>query len=260
MNKCLVTKLNGNVDNDELLKIGEIRFAFDKDTKAKGNFNVLGDNIAGQIVTLKNAKLYDFDKNHLFADGGSFSIPYEGPFSIEGTGVEPCEVRYFDKYNLTSFTTEYLDLQKNWVGFINDLNISKQLINSNDLETFSKDLKKCTFTLYKGKLKDFIRFTKLQILSISNFDSFNGIVGILSDLGTLTELKSASLGGQEYITGSIEDFVQSNRTSGRTSCDNFILYCSTNQFTFNGNPLNATDVTLRWNDTTITVNDTTITA
>ena len=35
MNKCLVTKLNGNVNNDELLKIGEIRFAFDKDTKAK---------------------------------------------------------------------------------------------------------------------------------------------------------------------------------------------------------------------------------
>ena len=71
---------------------------------------------------------------------------------------------------------------------------------------------------------------------------------------------SVSLGGQRYITGSLEDFVQSNRTSGRTSYDKFIIYCSFNQFTFNGNPLNVTEITLKWTATTITANDSTITA
>lgn len=260
MNKCLVTKLNGNVDNDELLKIGEIRFAFDKDTKDKSNIHIEGDNVAGQIVILKNAKLYNYDKNELLADGGSFSLPYSGDFSVEGTGAEPCEVRYFDKYNLNSITTEYIDLQKNWIGFISNLNITKQPININDLETFSKDLKKCIFGVYRGKLKDFVRFTKLQQMSVSNFSSTENVVGVLSDLGTLTELTSASLGGQKYITGSLEDFVKVNRTSGRTSCNKFTLYSSINQFTFNGNPLNATDIILKWTATTITANDSTITA
>ena len=134
-----------------------------------------------------------------------------------------------------------------------------QSINSNDLEKFSKDLIRVHLLFYKGNLKDFVRFTKLQNLLLSNSNS-NVIVGILSDLGTLTELKTITVGGQRYITGSIEDFVRANRASGRTSCDNFMLYCSFNQFTFNGNPINATTVTLRWTDTTITVNDTTITA
>lgn len=260
MNKCLVTKLNSNVNNDELLKIGEIRFAFDKDTKAKSNLTIKGDNVEGQIIILKNAKLYDYNKTNLLADGSSFSLPYQGDFSVEGTGIEPCEVRYFDKYNLNNITTEYLDLQKNWVGFINSLNLTKQPINSNDLESFNKDLNNATFSYYKGKLKDFARFTKLRTISVSNFNSFNGVVGTLSDLGTLTELITVSIGGQKYITGSLEDFVKANRTSGRTSCDKFTLYCSANQFTFNGNPLNATDIILKWTATTITVNDTTITA
>lgn len=260
MNKCLVTKLNGNVNNDELLKIDEIRFAFDKDTKNKTNFRVEGDNIAGQIVVLKNAKLYNYDKSELFSDGDSFSLPYSGSFSVEGTGVEPCELRYFDKYNLKSITTEYIDLQKNWLGFVEDLSILKQPINSNDLEALSKDLKKCVFAIYKGKLKDFARFTKLQSVSLSNFDSINSVVGTLSDLGTLTELTSTSLGGQRYITGSLEAFVQANRTSGRTNCNKCTIYCSTNQFTFNGNPLNVSEITLKWTATTITANDSTITA
>ena len=260
MNKCLVTKLNSNVNNDELLKIGEIRFAFDKDTKDKSNIRVEGDNVEGQIVVLKNAKLYDFDKNTLFSDGGSFSLPYGGKFSVEGTGVEPCELRYFDKYNLKAITTEYIDLQKNWLGFVEDLAIIKQPINSNDIEKLNKDLKRCIFNIYKGKLKDFARFTKLQSLSVSNFNSINSVVGTLSDLGTLTELTSVSLGGQSYITGSLEAFVQANRTSGRTSCDKFTIYCSANQFTFNGNQLNVAEITLKWTATTITANDSTITA
>lgn len=260
MNKCLVTKLNSNVNNDELLKIGEIRFAFDKDTKAKSNLTIKGDNVAGQTIILKNAKLYDYNKTNLLADGDSFSLPYGGDFSVEGTGIEPCEVRYFDKYNLNYLITEYIDLQKNWVGFIKKLGIRKQPINSNDLEIFNKDLITASFNYYKGKLKDLTRFTKLQILEINNFNSFNGIVGVLSDLGTLTELITVSIGGQKYITGSLEDFVKANRTSGRTSCDKFTIYCHSNQFTFNGNPLNAIDVILKWTATTITVNDTTITA
>lgn len=209
MSKCLVTKLNGNVNNDELLKIGEIRFAFDKDTKDKHNFRIEGDNIAGQIVVLKNAKLYDFEKNKLLSDGDYFSLPYSGTFSVEGTGVEPCELRYFDKYKLNAITTEYIDLQKNWLGFVKDLSITKQPINSNDLETFNKDLKKCCFTIYKGKLKDFARFTKLQSISVSNFNSINSLVGTLSDLGTLTELISVSLGGQIHTL---------HQTSGLPHC------------------------------------------
>lgn len=260
MNKCLVTKLNSNVNNDELLKIGEIRFAFDKDTKVTSNLTIKGENIGGQTIILKNAKLYNYNKSELFADGDSFSLPYGGDFSVEGTGIEPCEVRYFDKYNLDYIVTEYLDLQKNWVGFIKKLAITKQPINSNDLETFNKDLMSANLQFYKGKLKDFTRFTKLKSLVVNNFRNFNGIVGVLSDLGTLTELTNVSIGGQRYVTGSVEDFVQSNRTSGRTSCDRFDIFCSSNQFTFNGNPLNATDIVLKWTATTITVNDTTITA
>lgn len=259
MNKCFVTKLPVSSDNDELQKLGEIRLTFSPSNNSNSNLSIKG-NVAGKILILKNAKLYNYNRTELLSDGANFSLPYGGDFTVVGNGIEPCEVRFFDKYVITDLSTEYIDLSKNWVGMVSSsLAITKSNITAADLSNFNTSLKKLSIN-YEGNFADFAKFKSLTELYIRN-NSKNGIVvGKLSDIASITTLKNLNIWSVTGITGSIEDFVNANRDSGRTECSDFNFHSSPNIIKFNNGLLNNVDHVITWDSTTITVDGVQITA
>ena len=73
MNKCLITKLNGVVDNDELLKIGELRIRIPAGVSSVGESltnKVFLIGLRGTAIYLKDMNLYNYSGNTKLAGPG----------------------------------------------------------------------------------------------------------------------------------------------------------------------------------------------
>lgn len=271
MNKCLITKLNGVVDNDELLKIGELRIRIPAGVPAVVedlSNKVFLKGLSGTAVYLKDMNLYNYSGDTKLAGPGekyvcpdSF-VPSVDTASLNKEGT----LIIMDKYKLKEFQTPITvnEIDDTFSWYTDNLRLIGIDFDKSKLNLLNKDIKEIVVGSYNGDIVDFSKFKNITSIGISG--NINGnettklTYGNISSLGSLTQLKHFSCSNQVNLKGTIEDFVQAQRQKGRTECSTPVSFASYNtKITFDGNIITP-NTKITWTSTTITVNDKTITA
>ena len=178
MNKCLVTKLNGSISNDSILKIGEFRILVKKTKKPQQNtqYLSLSANKASNIEIIGDG--YFTDETLSTNKGKSMYIPIEGAGFHVSNG--DFEISIKDKYSLKK-------LEVNRFGFksIDDLKYSPNL---NFIKSWNKEI--------AGDISAFSNLTALTSLELQS-PNIAGDISAFSNLTALTslELQSPNIAG-----------------------------------------------------------------
>lgn len=183
MGKCLVTKLNGTVDNDNLLRIGEIRLINTKLSNPTANSQYMS------LTFSKDANLeivgdaYFTDAN-LSENKGKTKSCLANQNSGFYVSNNDCQIAILDKYSLIKVETN-----AHRVGDLEDLLFSKGLysiIANGSGQT--------------GDISNLKNLTALTTLSLSNKKT--ALTGDIGELHTLTKCTEMYLGGNK-LTGDL---------------------------------------------------------
>lgn len=246
MGNCFLTKLVGSVNNDNLLKLGEIQ----GEMYGEGNVTLY----SSEQITIK-------DLTGTFVTPSGESVVIGNPVAVRGADGHKLSI--VSKHTITKFqggNTLTLNL-KDCMYNPSVVEITARLMG--DLSDIVQRDSLTIFSGQKGELYgDISNIAKFPALTQLIFSGNSGeITGNISSLGGLTSLAHLGLGDCPWITGTIEDFVAGQRTAGRTSGSITCYYLHHTQITFNGSALpTAATATLSWTATTITYNGVTITA
>ena len=185
MGKCLVTKLNGVINNDSLLARGEMRVKFYNETNPTKRSRTLRLGTKGQI-TLKIVGDGYFTDENLTANLGK-SVVVNNEIKSVFVSNSDLEVSISDKYNFYT---------------ISDVTVpheiarpdSNRVVNLNDLK-YSKLLQQISFTSSRieGGLDSFSNLLNLTVLALSNS------YGNINSLGNLTNLTALQLFGKDIF-------------------------------------------------------------
>ena len=208
MGKCLVTKLNGTVDNDNLLRIGEIRLfntklsnptaysqymslTFSKDA----NLEIVGD---AYFTDVKLSENRGKTKSCLANQNSSFYV-----------SNNDCQIAILNKYSLVKVETNAHRL-----GDLEDLRFSKGFISmiasgsgqTGDISNLKNLTALTTLSLGKtqvsGDISNLKNLTALTTLSLGKTQ----VSGDISNLKNLTALTTLSLGNpRTALTGDIRE-------------------------------------------------------
>lgn len=178
MGKCLVTKLNGVVDNSSILRIGEMRLYVDKVDSP--NANTQGFAIAvNKPVTLKILSDGYFTNESLTNNlGTTITLDKSNPnVFVSNNNVE---IAIWDKYSIISMTSYYTTGTGNYAK-------NKRF----DIEglKYSADLSELIYSNSQvfGNLENLSNLTKLVSLRIGN-SNIEGDIKALSRLSSLTSI------------------------------------------------------------------------
>ena len=172
MNKCLVTKLNEAVDNNELLRIGELRFSIkeiNNPTSSTQSFSLSVDN----PVTLEIIGDGYFTDSSLSKNNGKTIKSYNGEtVYVSNSNVQ---VAVLGKYNITNI------LKTNeWTNKFIDIEMLTYCLNLGTLK-FPINAKTT------GDISCLAKLTELQFLHLYNTNIY-GDISSLKDLVSLEEL------------------------------------------------------------------------
>lgn len=265
MEKCLVTKLNGIVNNPDLIKLDELVITLNA-TKVGAWLCVTASDNASASISFK------FNKTVSYATGNS---PDEASdrTDITETTIVPGIIPFFfaketgtikvsisNKFNIASLLTSsttasgmeivdvkgfsYLSNLKTIENRDGNLNIgtlsgfkslSKVLLNKGEglLKSFTNcPLKELILTSsgIVGTLSDLVNIPTLTNL---NFMNSKSITGNISDLSSLTSLKELSVVGTN-ITGTIESLANGMKNAGRNSGTLKVFSVNKEGITYNG--------------------------
>lgn len=248
MEKCLVTKLNGVVSNNEILKIGELRVKIDStDTPEYYNhFNATGNEV---IVN----KLVDDGLNAEFPNSFGTEGGYDGKLSGKG------RLSIMNKYNLTRLELNQLAFPE--FDILEEIKYMKALAS---LQSFKQHLNTEKFpyssvliSLNVNNIDGRLSALANKIPNVSTlYLSSSSIEGDISELGALIKLVKIDTSNTN-VTGSLESFVAAQRNSGRSICNGITFQNTQTNLTFNGAAINANG-SLSWTASTITYNGTTV--
>lgn len=250
MEKCLVTKLNGVVSNNEILKIGELRVKIDSTGtptvynhfKATGNEVIVNKLVDGGL----NAEF----PNQFGAEGG-----YDGNLSGKG------RLSIMNKYNITELELNTLAFPE--FDILEEIKFMKGLIS---LQSFKQNLniEKFPYSSLLTSLNVHNIDGKLSALAnkIPNVSTLyvdqSSIEGDISELRALVKLDKIDVSNTN-VTGSLESFVKAQRAAGRTTCEKIQFQNTQTNLTFNGSNI-TNNGNLSWTSNSITYNEQTITA
>ena len=219
MGKCLVTKLNGTVNNSSILRLGEMRFKINKvDVPTEGT-QLLGlfVNTPSKVEIIGDG--YFTDKNLQENKGKSLSID-STTNGIFVSSTSDVEVALLGKYAITRINAYYnnqpnnIVYTKNKFFDINDLKYSTALISLNlpnaQVSGDIVNLKNLTAlttlnlagTQVSGDVVNLKNLTALTTLNLAN----TRVSGDIANLKNLTALTTLNLYG-EYtsLTGNIDE-------------------------------------------------------
>ena len=183
MAKCLVTKLNGSVDNNELLRIGEMRIKVESVESPTKDTQGFGVSFVEPTTVEIVGNGYFTDKTLTENKGKSIVVS-----SSQGVIVsQATTVAIRNKYkllNLNVFIPSGNPYGKNKVLNIDDLKYSTSLISLN-LSTMQSS----------GDIANLKNLTALTSLSLSDTQ----VVGDIANLKNLTALTSLSLGNTQVV-------------------------------------------------------------
>ena len=191
MNKCLITKLNGIVNNENLLKIGEFRIKIDKvQTPSTSNRSLaIGVNIPTNIRIIGSG--YFTDEN-LSADKGKSLLLNPKSLNYIYVSNDDITISIENKYNLTRFNCNAV--QNPWDVGMNHANIH---INIEDFK-YSTALTGLglSSTSVSGDIAAVKNLTALTGL-VLNSTSVSGDIAAVKNLTALTGLglNSTSVSG-----------------------------------------------------------------
>ena len=260
---CLVTKLKGTVDDKNLSVLGKLKI--DK-IHADSSFI---SSYTNTISTNASAKLTSPDSNFVDASGNSLG----NEITINGSNqifrLAPSTGEFFiDKYVITKFSTYYypanVDIHLKDLAYMTNL-IELNCPLSGDLQDLERLDSIQTLTIkgnspITGDIANLSKFATLESISMTAVPS-PGISGNIKSLGNLTSLTKLVLsqGVLGNVSGTIEEFVQSQRENGRTTCNSFGLTCFGPTITFNGTTISSSsEKVLSWTASTITYDGVTI--
>jgi hypothetical protein len=219
MGKCLVTKLNGTVNNNSILRLGEMRFKINKvDVPTEGT-QLLGlfVNTPSKVEIIGDG--YFTDKNLQENKGKSLSID-STTNGIFVSSTSDVEVALLGKYAITRINAYYNNqpngtvYAKNKFFDIDDLKYSTALITLNlpsaqvsgDIANLKNLTALATLNLYgtqvSGDVVNLKNLTALTNLNLAN----TRVSGDIANLKNLTALTTLNLYG-EYtsLTGNIDE-------------------------------------------------------
>lgn len=262
MEKCLVTKLKGVVDNDSLVRIGEIVVHIDCLSEDQ-NIIAIGGLIENDITLEAPLGVKLAVRQDKLNEGTNIlSIPYQT--TVFGT-VGSYDVKIRGKYNIRYFSSQTAD----------DFNIENLKYSDNitglsvkniygDISNIARWNKIETLHVLNGLIGDVSvvnNKSTLKTLNISN-SNVDGILNVaaLNNLESftftntpkvsninITDINSTVIiniqGGQ--IIGTIESFVKSQKEKGRNTCDNIGIYLPNCSFG-NINNLESAALILSW--------------
>ena len=211
MGKCLITKLNGSVSNDKLLKLGEMRFYFKKEDKYS---NVLNHGISltfaeNTTISVVGGNFVDKTDNSNLGTTLSFEADVNKNIFVSN---ENCYISV-NKYLLLNISA--VDGEDKTVCYfsIDDLKYSSKINNiyslSSQVTGDIANLKNLTaltkINLYGSQvtgdianLKDLTALTKINLYGTQ-------VTGYIANLKDLTALANIDLSGSQ-VTGDIAAF------------------------------------------------------
>lgn len=259
---------------------------------------VVNDNITDYYNSLKIiiTDIYDINKSHIsIKSSDDVKLLSINSYFLDNNGTQftECTMKNEIYYNLyigthiinnkdkiTSLRMNNSNENNNKSGIKFDLSqlnnmdnlIDVSLVAYGDVSVFNNiKNKSCTmialstiFNDYNAIYGDIAAFSDYINIKYLYFNTINGLYGDISSLSKLTKLIDITLGSTS-ITGTIESFVQGQRSNGRTTCNELLCkwFQTSEGITFNGEPCESTTTgtcILSWTETTITYNDVTITA
>jgi hypothetical protein len=279
MNKCLVTKLNGVVGNNNLPEIGEFRIKLHA-VNEENEFTQVLDMRCSSPVTFKslNGELLFSNSAEYTSSEFLSEVTFGGSDNITRVYLKNTDatIQVFNKYGITFISNGGSNEDSGFHGLevnIDDFKYSRGITGL----SFPKSNKKVSGNL--GTLKQMTELIGLDFSGSSisgdiselqdckkikrlNFNGCQNIYGDFSVLGNFPlngEWNTSVLGTK--IKGSVEDFVKVNRRNGRNT-GSFTFHWLGDNATFKGVPFDpqkdATNIT--WTENTITVDEETITA
>ena len=214
--KCLVTKLNGTVNNDSLLKLGEVKFKFNKvvnPTSNTQNFYIA----VNKPTTLKiNGGGFFTDKNLTEHKGNTLTIDANksGLYFVSNNDVE---ISVIDKYNLTelkNYDSITASGKEDFSNKFKDFDLSNLI--------YCAALKKIIIanTSASGDIASLGKLVNLTYLSVAN-TSASGDIASFSKLVNLTNLNVAntSVSGDIASLGKLVNLTNLNVTNTSVSGD-----------------------------------------
>ena len=290
-NNCLVTKLKANVNDNSLLKVGEMFIDIIEQKTPTNITNRLYLNSSSDlIIEVENGEAnITLDSNMESGWTNKITLPYS-------SGVSPApvfvrngnyRVKVKSKYNLLevgrwtgnmyqeaiSVDTKYLKYSHGLVNIYSKLSGDiSNLIGCTKLKILMSIGLANKLT---GNLSDLAPLTALNKLILSYADK---LTGNLSDLAPLTALSYINLGECKNITGTINDlrqpltnidvyntqvtgelieFVKTQRSVGRTTGTCYSNWWG-DKITFNGSVPSANQLHLSWTENTITLEGVTV--
>ena len=184
MNKCLITKLNGFVNNPELLRLGEMRMKILKVSNPTEHTQGFGIGV-NKTVTLEIVSDGYFTDKTLTENKGKNATLNVGLNDIWVNGNSDVEIAILDKYSLTTINLYYKGENSNNVYgknvkfSISDLKYSTALTS---LDLFT--------TQVSGDIDALKNLTALSSLTLSNTQvPLTGDIGQLSTLSNCTEMR-----------------------------------------------------------------------
>lgn len=186
MNKCLVTKLAGSVDNNSLLKIGELRIKVSKidnpSEKTQGFNLIFKEKCTATIL----GDGYFTDKTLSENNGKAMEIPAQTNKNIFVSNGD-YEISFDNKYPLRT-----LKLQADGVLNVSQNDVSNRRFNLDNLNfcNISEELSINSSNVY-GELSSLANMNNLSYLNVVS----KNIYGDYSSLEGLKKLSIASLSG-----------------------------------------------------------------
>lgn len=226
MGNCLVTRLNESVQNDNLLKIGELKLLC-------GAGVIMLRHGVNVTITFENAvDVLDVVGTTVATNVTSYLVTADNPFSfvVKGDNV----VNIPDKYNIqqlsfgkTSTPIDYVEFKglstlQNASRFYCYANSYIKGINLNDLSdiNFSNAenfILKALDIEVTGDISVFAEQTALSEITINTLnDSITNVTGDITSLNTLTALNVLNLRDTQ-VAGNADAFLTALASSGRTA-------------------------------------------
>ncbi|MDY2731026.1 MAG: leucine-rich repeat domain-containing protein, partial [Erysipelotrichaceae bacterium] len=192
MKKCLVTKLNGVVDNDSLLKIGEMRVGFVKVANPETNIQAISVGVSEPTILKIVGDGYFTDETLSENKGKQITVGENPIMSVYAVFVSnnDTQVSIQNKYNIRELNGYYSS---------NASSSNLIVINLDDLK-YSSLLTSIVFP-YAQVLGDISALKNLTALTSISLSSTQ-VSGDISALKNLTALTSISLSSTQ-VSGDI---------------------------------------------------------
>lgn len=278
MENCLVTKLKGVVNNDNLEKLGVIKLQMTPYTSNSKYYLAFYLGANQHEITVKDSTIVSAISSGLTEKIDDHHARYLGTATkrngiIEVSSNSDTFVEIDNKYNLEYFSfgnsrvthiVGGLDKVSAGVKSIMISNYQDE-INTNELLRFTSIEEFSIGSIFYSIVGDLSSIASLTALTtfIAN-NAKNKISGDISTLGSLVNLQDFFVSGNKSITGSLEGFVAAQRAAGRETESTGIRFSvGIHNVTFNGeSSLRAagSSCILTWTADTITYDGVTINA